>query len=30
MMKVKIQKTVDIKSVEDWFFAAPPKGKGNQ
>ncbi len=29
-MKVKIQKTVDIKSVEDWFFAAPPKGKGNQ
>ena len=29
-MKVDITKEVHINTVEDWFFAAPPKGKENQ
>jgi hypothetical protein len=29
-MEITIQKNVEIKSVDDWFFCAPPKGKEKQ
>lgn len=29
-MEITIQKTVEIKSVDDWFYCAPPKGKEKQ
>lgn len=29
-MEITIQKKVEIKTVDDWFFCAPPKGKEKQ
>lgn len=29
-MEITIQKNVEIQSVDDWFFCAPPKGKEKQ